>query len=433
MRDVMAQQSLNSAERGEPAIFNLVRLLIARRHFDIYGRGMNMEQAEQYANEDPFLEKINTKLSVIGLEGKIRLIDQWDWRYEFSLRDVGRDRFLTDINSLSSGQKAIMHLIFEAYGRGELKGGIVVIDEPEIHLHYQFQSEYLRILQGLQVEQDAQYVIVTHSESLIHSETIKYVKRFSLDAEGLTVMHAPRLTFGQVAKIRILDNTRSTYSFFARRVLLVEGDTDRYFYRAVLEALYPKSSQEIAVLNLNGKGNQAEWRALFEAYGLEVHYGGDFDNVFTLRNMNGRTIIDRSTVEAAREHLRQIKLNGMTATEHARFEHHYQTLISQADFLTRPQLFPWRRLADAFDQLSAAPNKEVVQQVRLAHPTIEQEIEALYSERNYILKRGSIEDYTGTAHAKLQEIITFCETGFRTWLEGADAEEIRNIAAMVAH
>src|SRR5690606_9608778 len=113
------------------------------------------------------------------------------------------------------------------YGRGDLRGGVVIIDEPEIHLHYQFQHEYLQVLRELNKMQNCQYILVTHSESLINSSTINSVRRFALDADGRTAVFSPKLSNNEKSLIKILDNSRSTYAFFAKKVVLVEGDTDR--------------------------------------------------------------------------------------------------------------------------------------------------------------------------------------------------------------
>lgn len=195
---------------------------------------LDESECEAKANKLPFIVEINKRLKVISLECKIKLIDRRTWQYSFEFFDLRRKKTLSDINSRSAGQKAIIHLVFEAYGRGNLKGGLVIIDEPEIHLHYQFQNQYLQVIRDLNKLQKCQYVLVTHSEALINSSTINQVKRFSLNKNGHTVIKAPQLTTTQKMLIKILDNTRSTYAFFAKKVLLVEGDTDRYFYKSVI-------------------------------------------------------------------------------------------------------------------------------------------------------------------------------------------------------
>jgi len=48
-----------------------------------------------------------------------------------------------------------------------------------------------------------------------------------LSEQGHTKIHSPNLHTDQKNLIKILDNTRSTYAFFAKKVILVEGDTDR--------------------------------------------------------------------------------------------------------------------------------------------------------------------------------------------------------------
>lgn len=270
-------KSLNANDQGEPSIFGLVRLRVAEKHFSLISGKMDDAECEKQANELPFIVSINKKLKLINLECKIRLIDLRTWQYAFEFLDMRRNKKLNDINSLSAGQKAIIHLVFESYGRGDLKGGVVIIDEPEIHLHYQFQNEYLQVIRELNKEQSCQYILVTHSEALINSSTINQVKRFSLTTDGYTAIKAPTLTTEQRILIKILDNTRSTYAFFAKKVLLVEGDTDRYFFKSIIQEKYPELDQEIAVLETNGKGNHQEWSALFTSFGLSVYGINDLD------------------------------------------------------------------------------------------------------------------------------------------------------------
>ena len=270
-------KSLNANDQNEPSIFGLVRLRVAEKHFGLISGKMDDAECEKLANELPFIISINKKLKLINLECKIRLIDLRTWQYAFEFLDMRRSKKLNDINSLSAGQKAIIHLVFESYGRGDLKGGVVIIDEPEIHLHYQFQNEYLQVIRELNKEQSCQYILVTHSEALINSSTINQVKRFSLTSDGYTAIKAPVLTTEQRILIKILDNTRSTYAFFAKKVLLVEGDTDRYFFKSIIQEKYPELDQEIAVLETNGKGNYQEWSALFTSFGLLVYGINDLD------------------------------------------------------------------------------------------------------------------------------------------------------------
>lgn len=282
IRNADFTRSLNANDNSEPAIFTLVRLRAAESHFGLISQRMDEAECEAAANALPFIIEINKRLRIIHMMCKIKLLDLRTWQYSFEFIDLRRNRSIADINSLSAGQKAITHLIFEAYGRGDLKGGLVIIDEPEIHLHYQFQHEYLQVIRELNKHQSCQYVLVTHSEALISSATISSVRRFSLNEEGYTKIWFPNLSAEMKVLIRILDNTRSTYAFFAKKVVLVEGDSDRYFIKAVIQSLHQELNQEIAIVHVGGKNELTQWTSLFESFGLTVYRIADLDYVYKI-------------------------------------------------------------------------------------------------------------------------------------------------------
>lgn len=279
-------KSTNATEESEPSIFSLVRLRMAGECFNLITTNKTSSECEIMANNLDFIKAINEKIAIVKLEVKIKLIDVSSWNFSFNFIDTKRKKSVSNINSLSAGQKAIIHLVFEAYGRGGLKGGLVIIDEPEIHLHYQFQNEYLRVIEKLNEEQGCQYILVTHSEALINSETISNVIRLSLDENGYTKINKPAIAMQQKWLVKILDNTRSTHAFFGSKIILVEGDSDRYFFRAILGEIEKKIKkgivQDITVLDINGKGNFSEWQALFKDFGLETFSIADLDYSFDI-------------------------------------------------------------------------------------------------------------------------------------------------------
>ncbi len=277
-------KSTNATEGGEPSIFGLVRLRMAKECFDLIFDKNDLRECEKAANNLPFVKAINKKIQIVNLKTEVKLVDQSSWNFSFSFVDIKRSREISDINSLSAGQKSIIHLVFEAYGRGSLLGGLVIIDEPEIHLHYQFQNEYLRVVEKLNQEQGCQYILVTHSEPLVSSKTISSVIRLSLDENNYTKINQPNITTDQKWLVKILDNKRSTHAFFGSKVLLVEGETDRYFFRAVLNEVEDKLkkglSQDITILDIDGNTNPSEWRKLFESFGLKTFFITDLDSAF---------------------------------------------------------------------------------------------------------------------------------------------------------
>jgi predicted ATP-dependent endonuclease of OLD family len=421
-------KSTNSNEQSEPSVFSLVRLRVAEKHYQTYGENMKGVDCENEANNQLFLKKINQKLKLVNLEVKIQFTDKQKWQYSFHFFDIKRNKPLQDINSLSAGQKAIIHLTFEAYGRGDLKGGLVIIDEPEIHLHYQFQSEYLHVIEELNKEQSCQYILVTHSESLISSDTIDKVKRFALDQNNYTTIKSPQLTADHKTLIKILDNTRSTYAFFAKKIILVEGDTDRYFFKAILNSMRPDLNQEIAILDIGGKGNYKSWKEFFEDYGLSAYFIGDFDNVFTI-DFSGTNLISKSEKQIAEDILKQTKLDALAHEQKLKLKEVYDHLILDTDFLSSPKRSLWKPLVDQFNNLSKTNSSEVLRIVKERNPNIDINITDKYSSQIFILKNGSTEDYVGTKHGDLTDLISFCENKLPSWLQqkNSSVNEIRSI------
>ena len=333
----------------------------------------SQQACERAANKLDFIKLINEKIKIVNLRVEIKLIDLSNWNFAFTFIDTKRNQPVTDINSLSAGQKAIIHLVFEAYGRGGLKGGLVIIDEPEIHLHYQFQNEYLRVIEKLNKEQDCQYILVTHSEALINSETIESVIRLSLDKQGYSVINKPAITSSQKWLIKILDNQRSTHAFFGSTVLLVEGETDRYFYRAFIGEIEEKLNngviQDVSVINIDGRDNEREWVALFSAFGLRTFYISDLDYAW---NFYPRTT--------------KYKVNNAT-------------LISQ--FLTD-------------------------------HPDVIPKIEARYKSGVFVLKEGDLETYLGIPK-DLTNVINFCDTNLKTYLANQSDSKVQELKTIMSH
>lgn len=371
IRNADFTRSLNANDNSEPAIFALVRLRVAENHFGLISQKMDEAECEAAANALPFIIEINKRLRIINMMCKIKLLDLRTWQYSFEFLDLRRNKSIADINSLSAGQKAITHLVFEAYGRGDLKGGLVIIDEPEIHLHYQFQHEYLQVIRELNKHQSCQYILVTHSEALINSATISSVRRFSLNEEGYTEIRFPNLSAEMKVLIRILDNTRSTYAFFAKKVVLVEGDSDRYFIKAVIQSLHQELNQEIAILHVGGKNELDQWTSLFESFGLTVYRIADLDYVY------------------------KIFYPGETPTK-------LKSSIAIAAF-------------------------------KGAHPDCESRIATEYANNTFILKNGDLEHYLGIGK-DLAEVIEFCNNRLPQYLlddSNLKSVEVREIIRQI--
>ena len=363
---------------SEPAIFNIVKLKLGEEYLNFLKGKKDIDEAKDAVNRLKMVNDINDKLELLNLKFYIELTDLRTWSYEFKFYDTKNERDLGDINSLSAGQKSIIHLIFEAYGRDDVNGGLIIIDEPEIHLHYQFQFEYLKILEKLAKEQGVQYIIVTHSEGFISNKTIGHVKRFSLNEERNSVVCTPDIREDQRKLIEILNNTWAARVLFLDRVLLVEGQDDEYFFRVAIKKLQPDLSQNITVYGVNGERSIFSFKSFFESFGLKVYFIKDLDTT--------KTDFYRGFYKSQKKSLPPVKTN---------------------------------------EQIIAYRNE---------HPDLDQQIESRYSSDEFYLKKGAIEQYTGKEKG-IDHVIDFCENDMDNFLKSDDekAKEICKIIGLIAN
>ena len=359
---------------SEPAIFNIVKLKLGEEYLNFLKGKKDIDEAKDSVNNLNMVNDINKKLELLNLKFYIELTDLRTWSYEFRFYDTKNERNLGDINSLSAGQKSIIHLIFEAYGRDDVNGGLIIIDEPEIHLHYQFQFEYLKILENLADEQGVQYIIVTHSEGFISNKTIGHVKRFSLNEERNSVVCNPDIREDQKKLIEILNNTWAARVLFLDRVLLVEGQDDEYFFRVAIKKLQPDLSQNITVYGVRGKDSISSFKSFFKSFWLKVYVIKDLD-------------------------------------------------ATGEDFYGRRNAVSFRNSGEAG-----------IIRYRRDRPDLDEQIELRYSSDEFYLKKGAIEQYTGKEKG-IDHVIDFCENEMDNFLNSDDekAKEICKIIGLIAN
>lgn len=340
-------RGLNISDGSEPTVFSVVKIKLASHQFELMQGKKTLDESISATNKLDLIKQINGKLKIINLKCSIKLVDARSWSYIFEFYDTKHKRVLGDINQLSAGQKSIIHLIFEAYGRDAKRGGVVIIDEPEIHLHYQFQYEYLRIMQDIINDQSVQYVLVTHSDGFISYDTAQYIKRFSLDAKRHSVIHKPNITVTEKDLVRTLDNKQSARVLFGNKVILVEGQDDRYFFRAVLDDVHPEVRQEISVYDCGSRDFIPTWKNFFEMFGITVYQIKDLD---------------------------------------AAFKDIYNEVPTKLETVAQIAAF------------------------KSTHSNLNTDIDTKYQEKLYILKEGPLEKYMGLrVHAGIEHIINYCK------------------------
>jgi hypothetical protein len=150
--------------------------------------------------------------------------------------------------------------------------------------------------------------------------------------------------------------------------VLVEGDTDRYFFRALLQERYRLLEQEIAILHVGGKRELQKWQSLFSSFGLSVYAVSDFDYIVNL---------------------------------------HYP--------------------ADNGVQLRTA---EQIAAFKLAHADWDHYITASKSNGIFILREGDLESYLGIGK-DLNNVIEFCQNNIQAFLADDSSSKSREMRSII--
>jgi putative ATP-dependent endonuclease of the OLD family len=149
-----------------------------------------------------------------------------DFYKELELR-VTESGLTVDATELGQGfQNAVFLAVMEAYEKRRKKGAIFLIEEPEISLHPQTQRALYGTLRSISAGN--QVIYATHSPHFVgipDFETIRLVQR----QEGKTSARRSTLTPSQelTEKLRKEVDPERGELFFARRLLVVEGDTEK--------------------------------------------------------------------------------------------------------------------------------------------------------------------------------------------------------------
>lgn len=142
--------------------FNFQYLQKDENPFDCNEGLKNVKTFDAKGITEGLKEAIEKFSEISGNQLKLKFIDSWK-PFTNAFFGTEKDNLQTVLLSqLGSGYEMIFSLLYSYYlTRKEQKLLIVLIDEPELHLHPKLQSDFIELL--LEFSKDAQIILTTHS------------------------------------------------------------------------------------------------------------------------------------------------------------------------------------------------------------------------------------------------------------------------------
>lgn len=185
---------------------------------------------------------------------------------------IKMDNTQLDFSKASGGEKEILNFLMGIFALN-VKNGVIIIDEPELHLHPKWQEILLELFDDFTKSRGIQFFIVTHSPHFITQKSIKNVIRvFARDGESKIV---PPLTLEESEKdlFQIINVFNNTKIFFADKVILVEGDVDNIICSGILRRKQSEigNTEVIEILDVKGNRNLEKFKNFLNKWMIKCY------------------------------------------------------------------------------------------------------------------------------------------------------------------
>lgn len=414
-------QVAKSTSRSTSSLIRLASLYFSekRRLFESMLGGY-----ENNWNKDPDVQFVSRSLERIGYTWDISLEDLNKNTYIIKLKKDGREFLL---NQASSGEVELINFILGLITMS-LSGSIVIIDEPELHLH----PKWVNILRGFFMEyafsRKNQLMIVTHSGTFINSSTYRFLTRVYKDEHGSSKIHQITSENQQEDKelLHFINATNNEKIFFSDFVMMVEGDTDEIVFKKILEIIKKERNytQNVEVMQIRGKTNQEKYRVFLSTLQIKSCFIGDLDNIcqFAQGNEDLKALL---MTNAKRVVKHVIKNPGSMDNE--------QLVKYLEEAIKTGNVDELKELYEYIVSFRTKIRPDITPDER---SNLDRFVEGLYDQNVYILKEGEIESYMldGYKHKDLDNVLKITQGElFERWRKEDGFTKLKALVEMALY
>ncbi len=361
-------------------------------------------------NNDAEVKLVTKYLKRILYSWDLRLIDKNKNIYEIVLTKDGRE-FL--IGQASSGEKEILNFLLGIFAFN-IRNGLIIIDEPEIHLHPKWQSVLMDLFIELAIDTGNQFIISTHSPIFINDKTISNVIRvYKNQNNSSKIITINKNNLSNVMDLlHIINSHNNEKMFFADKVVLVEGIQDRLLFEKLISSSSndTNKSEIVEVLEVHGKDNLLKYREFLENIKVINFIVADNDYIYTVGDNSIKKLFTTDFQKIDEKVIKDKKSKDGKALAES-----LEISIEKNDIEGIKPLWEYikNRKRKLRDNLSDEERK-----------ILNEFLKEKSKEKIYILQKGEIEDYLPEKFKRLESTIELIkDENFNKWISETKGDE----------
>ncbi len=186
------------------------------------------QNAKTAFKADENLLALSSELNELGYNWELTTVNALSNEYDVSLTKQGTT-FL--VSGASSGEREFLTYLFAIYALN-VRDALIIVDEPELHLHPKWQKVLLNLFEKLAKATGNQFLLATHSPTFVSPASIQYVSRVYSENQRSRVVRLTSNTLPNAKHLfNIINSQNNERVFFCDKVVLVEGLSDRIFLK----------------------------------------------------------------------------------------------------------------------------------------------------------------------------------------------------------
>lgn len=403
--------------RSSSSLIPLAIGRLAQKYRLLLEKDSGSAKVEFYSDEN--LKRLGNLLKELGYEWALECTDPLKNEYDVKLSKQGTS-FL--VGAASSGERELLTYMFAIFALN-VRDALIVVDEPELHLHPKWQKTLLNLFVKLTEETGNQFLLATHSPTFVAPDSIQYVTRVYIEDQRSRLIRLNSTSLPNDRHLfNIVNSQNNERIFFADRVILVEGLSDRIFFERVLD-LHGRSDPgrpTIEVIAVGGKGLFPAYQSILDACKIEHSVIADRDYLEQVGTEDVKKLFKINSSEIKKDVIENVKSKDGDALVST-----IESAIESGD---------WGDARSVWDYIKSKRKLIPVDLDADEEKILSSEIQNLKAQRIFILRRGTLENYLppGFKRKDIDKLIQLVASAdFWERLDGDPKVELKGIAEVL--